>query len=385
MRNSHLFWIALFLAQLAALATCSGQGSQAGSNGLPAPQDSAYGRLPLSFEANQGQTDSRVRFLAHGRGYSLFLTADEAVLALKGHQPSAVSGQSNRTTNGGVQRTTNDVLFMRFVGANPAASVAGADELPGRSNYFIGNDPKNWRTDVPNYAKVRESNLYRGVDLVYYGNQGQMEYDFRVAPGADPSRIGFEIAGAGHLRINKSGDLEVEAGGGTVILRRPLAYQESARGKRPVEVRYVRRGQNLFGFSVGSYRRSQPIVIDPVLAYSTYLGGSGGDVAYAVGVDSAGSSYVAGETNSTNFPTQAPEQSSSGGNGDGFVSKLNADGTLLVYSTYLGGSGADSVAALAVDSKGDVFLTGQTTSTNFPITPKSSSSSGTTPTAFQTV
>ena len=379
MRNSHLLWISLVLAPLALAPSCPAQSSEARKAAPLRQQDSAYGRLPLSFEVNQGQTDSRVRFLAHGPGYSLFLTGDESVLALKSHQsPGQSKGPSDNE-----QQTGNAVLRMRLVGSNPHAIVAGTDELPGKSNYFIGNDPKKWRTDVPNYARVKESSLYPGVDVVYYGSQGRLEYDFAVAPGADPSRIDFKVQGAARLQINSSGDLEVAINGGTLVLRQPLAYQGSEPHKRPVAVRYVRRGMNEFGFQLGRYRRNQPLVIDPAVLYSTYLGGSGGDVAYGIGVDSSGDAYVGGETNSTNFPTLAPVQSSNGGNGDGFIAKLNPDGTQLIYSTYIGGAGADSVAALAVDSKGDAFVTGQTTSTDFPIMPVSTPTSTTT--AFQTV
>ena len=383
MRNSHLLWMALFCGGLAAVASpCPERSRQRAEPALSARPSSTYGRLPFSFEANQGQTDARVRFLAHGQGYSLFLTGEEAVLALKSRQLSVVGGQLKRITDDG-QRTTDNVLRMRLLGANAKAVLAGADELPGKSNYFIGNDPAKWRTDVPNYASVRENNLYPGVDVVYYGRQGQLEYDFAVAPRVDPSELRFEIQGAERLRITQSGDLELSTNGGTVVLRRPIAYQRIGELRSLVRVSYFRVGRNRFGFRLGAYRRNQPLVIDPVLTYSTYLGGSGGDVGYAVGVDSAGNAYVAGETNSTNFPTLNPEQGSSGGNGDGFIAKLNPNGTQLVYSTYIGGSGADTVNALALDSGGDVFVTGNTTSTNFPVVPQSTPTSSAA--AFQTV
>ncbi|HEV3279964.1 MAG TPA: SBBP repeat-containing protein, partial [Terriglobia bacterium] len=184
-------------------------------------------------------------------------------------------------------------------------------------------------------------------------------------------------------RVNEAGELVIQTGAGEVELRRPEAYQGEGGGRRRVAVSYVRRGDGEIRLKVGAYRRDRALTIDPVLVYSTYLGGSGGDVGYGIGVDSLGDAYVAGVTNSTDFPTATPEQGSSGGNGDAFVSKLNPDGSGLVFSTYLGGSGSDSAAAVAVDSKGDVLVTGQTTSTDFPIAPQPSTGSPNSPVAFQ--
>lgn len=383
MRNLQLLLITLCLIPSSALtAASSGQRSHARQAALSSRQISAYGHLPLSFEANQGQTDARARFIAHGPGYSLFLAADEAVLALR----EGTTGQTSRSKSSGPaapDQSADAVLRVRLLDSNLKASIRGTDELPGKSNYFIGNDPKNWRTDIANYARVKYTNVYPGVDMIYYGTQGRLEYDFAMAPGADPSQARFQIVGADGIRLNEAGELELKVHGGTLVLKRPAAYQANGSRKRAVQVRYVRRGKNEFGFWVTGYRRNQALVIDPVLLYSTYLGGSGGDVGYAVGVDGSGNGYVAGITNSTNFPTASPEQSSSGGNADAFISKLNSAGTGLIYSTYLGGSGADSIAALAVDAKSDVFVTGQTTSTNFPIAPQSSPGSPTSPVAFQ--
>ncbi|HEV2424941.1 MAG TPA: SBBP repeat-containing protein [Terriglobia bacterium] len=262
------------------------------------------------------------------------------------------------------------------------AHVQGVGELPGKSNYFIGNDPARWRTDIPNYAQVRYRGVYPGVDLVYYGHQGQLEYDFLLEPDVDPGQLRVEIEGAKSLKISEAGNLVLETASGQVMLKRPEAYQGSGMSRRSVKVSYVLRGGEI-GFRLGKYRRDRTLTIDPVLTYSTYLGGSGGDVGYGVGVDSAGNTYVAGVTSSTNFPILSAIQSSSGGNGDAFVTKLNPGGTALLYSTYLGGSGSDTASAVAADSKGDVFVTGQTNSSNFPIAPKSSANSTTTVTPFQ--
>ena len=347
------------------------------ANRLPAATPAArakglaptFGKLPLGFEANQGQTDRAVKFLLRGRGYALFLTADEAAL-----------------TND-IQRTTDSVLRMRLVGANASLAVTGADELPGRSNYLIGNDPQKWRTNVPNYAKVKYQNVYPGVDLVYYGNQrGQLEYDFVVAPGADERAIKLQV-GAGFvpardgqprgvpLRIAANGDLVVKTGEGEVRFHKPVVYQPAIHsGQRtadcgqptPIEGHYVLQAGNQVGFQVASYDRTRPLVIDPVLFYSTYFGGAGADQALAVAVDSQGDFYVTGQTASSSFPLAGAFQGTYGGITDAFVAKFKGDGSGLVYSTYLGGSFPDIAQAIAVDSQGNAYVTGFTTSSDFP-------------------
>ena len=380
----------------------------------------AYGKLPLSFEINRGQTDSTVKFLSRGSGYSLFLTGNEAVLALrKGNSngkrqmakgksefqyspfdaPSSflqrpasfqfpVSNFHTPATND-EPRTTGALLRMKLVGANPNPKIVGTDELPGKSNYFIGNDPKKWRTNVPNYAEVKYANVYPGVDLVYYGNQGKLEYDFVVAPGADPRQIALDVGAGlvpaqGHpqgvpLRIGTDGDLVVGTDGGEVIFHKPVVYQPATYnelrttnggGRHLVEGQYVLRGDNRISFQLAAYDRRRPVVIDPVLAYSTYLGGIADEFADAVAVDASGNAYVAGLTDSSDFPTTPGAfQTTPGGNGDAFVSKLNAAGSALLYSTYLGGSNFDVARGLAVDASGNAYVTGQTDSSNFPTTP----------------
>ncbi len=367
-----------------------------------------YGKLPLSFEVIQGQTDSRVKFLSRGRGYSLFLTGDEAVLTLKkssvvsrqssvagnGHR-SVVSGRmpdtakaGHRTTDNG-QLTTDSVLRMKLVGANAHAAVTGTDELPGKSNYFIGNDPKQWRTNVPTYAQVKYAGVYPGVDLVYYGNQGgQLEYDFAVAPGANPSAIVLDVGAGlvpaqGHprgvpLRIADDGDLVAKTDGGEVRFQKPVVYQtktilnrqSSIDNRQFLEGRYTLDAENHVRFEVAPYDHSKPLVIDPVLTYGTYLGGStSGDRGNAIAVDSSGSVYVTGYANSANFPTVNPYDGTkkTPSSVTGFVSKINAAGTALVYSTYLGGSYYDEPEGIAIDSLGDAFVTGETGSSDFPL------------------
>jgi beta-propeller repeat-containing protein len=327
-----------------------------------------YAPLPLSFEVNHGQTDRRVKFLSRGRGYTLFLTPTEAVLALSEPQAEERSVHLRQTLPLTHRKALTSVLRMRLVGANPAPHASGLEELPGKSNYFIGNDPKKWRMNVPNYAKVKYEGIYPGVDLVYYGKQRQLEHDFILAPGANPSGIALELKGADKLSLDSRGDLVLATGGGEVRLQKPVVYQEADGARREIAGSYVLKGKHRVGFELGAYDATRRLVIDPVLSYSTYLGGSGNDVGSGIAVDSSGNAYVAGSTGSTNFPgaSSSTIQSSNGGGGDAFVAKLNAAGSTLVYSTYLGGSGFDEGLGIAVDSSGNAYVTGLTQSTNFP-------------------
>ena len=345
-----------------------------------------YGKLPLSFEANQGQTDPQVRFLSRGAGYSLFLTSTEAVLALtEGPQQKPAARAARAPGSAGAEgpalhaaraSISHDnktaVLRMKLVGANAKAEVIGQDELPGKSNYFIGNDPKKWHTNVRQFAKVRYEGVYPGIDLVYYGNQRKLEYDFVLQPGANPQAIRLGIEGARRLRLEQ-GDLVLTNDVGDVHLRSPHIYQEANGVRQEVRGRYVITSRNEVGFRVAAYDRRRALVIDPVLAYSTYLGGSGseggGGLSGGIAVDSAGNAYVTGRTSSTDFPTVNPIQSTNHGAVDAFVTKFNADGSALVYSTYLGGSGDDIGTAITVDSTGNAYVTGITSSTDFPTTP----------------
>ena len=341
-----------------------------------------YGRLPLIFEANQGQTNPQAQFLSRGSGFTLFLASTEAVLVLRHgtgsrgteSRQSSLPGPSashakSRTRNAKLVKKNPEiegVLRMQLVRANPAARSWGLDDLPGKSNYFLGNDPQNWRTNVPTYAKVRYQGVYRGVDLVYYGNQQQLEYDFIVAPSADPRTIRLAIAGAKKLELGPSGDLVLSTAAGEVRLHKPIVYQQAGGIREEIAGRYVLRGKCQIGFEVATYDASKPLIIDPVLSYSTYLGGSAGDSGNAIAVDASGNAYVTGETSSTNFPTKNPSQSASGGGADVFVAKLDPTGSTLVYSTYLGGSGGESGNGIAVDASGNAYVTGFTNSANFP-------------------
>jgi hypothetical protein len=329
-----------------------------------------YGKLPLSFEANQGQSDSQVKYLSRGAGYSLFLTANEAVLSLRPSvPPPSDSGQAKNRRQPAVSQppSADAVLRMKLLDSNPKAEVSGQDELPGKSNYFIGNDPKQWHTNVRQFAKVRYENVYPGVDLVYYGHQRELEYDFVLQPGASPQAIRLGIAGAKQLRL-EHGDLVLRSAGGDVHLRSPHIYQEANGVRQEVRGRYVITSKNEVGVHVGAYDRRRALVIDPVLAYSTYLGGSNGFIeqGYGIAVDTTGNAYVTGRASSTDFPTVNAIQPALGGYVDAFVTKFNADGSALVYSTYLGGTKEDDGVGIAVDSEGSAYVTGQTLSTDFP-------------------
>ncbi len=311
----------------------------------------AYGELPLGFEPNQGQSDPAVKFLARGNGYTLLLTSTEAVLQLR----------------------HSTVLRMKLAGANPAPRVEGLDPLPGKCNYFIGNDRRKWRTNVPHYGKVRYEKIYPGVDLVYYSNRQQLEYDFIVAPGADPKVIALAFQGADRLEIDIQGDLVLHTAGGQIRLHKPFIYQEVNGVRREISGGYALKDQSHVGFQLGAYDATRPLVIDPVLVYSTYLGGNASEEMSGIAVDSSGNAYVMGTTNSGNFPTTsgALQTSPGGGESDVFVAKLNATGTALLYATYLGGRASDTnqLGGIAVDSSGNAYVTGETSSTDFPTTP----------------
>jgi Bacterial Ig-like domain (group 3)/Chitobiase/beta-hexosaminidase C-terminal domain/Beta-propeller repeat len=349
----------------------------------PSPVDSradinaSFANLPLQFEANQGQVDPSVHFTSHGSGYSLFLTDTEAVLLLGKSGPSKSGPAAGRVVgtaslNRGPSTRRTGVLRMQLAGARANADISGADKLPGTANYFIGNDPAKWRSGVPTYARVRYAQVYDGIDLVYYGNQRQLEYDFVLSPGASADSIRLRFAGTRQVKIDSDGNLRVTAGEGTVAFHKPVVYQEANGARQPVEGRFSLAADHSVGFAVGAYDHTRPLTIDPVLEYATYLGGSTWDQAWAIAVDPAGNAYVGGGTESIDFPTTASTfdttKNAPVGTMTGFISKLNSNGTGLVYSTYVGGSKATSVNAIAVDSSGNVYAGGGTVASDFPET-----------------
>ncbi len=327
----------------------------------------AYAKLPLSFEANFGQTDSSVKFLSRGSGYSLFLTPTQAVLALSTPQgkPKTISHEPAVKPQLTAANTSSTVVRMQLLESNQQPKVTGLEPLPGIVNYFLGNDPKQWHRNIPTYAKVQYEQVYPGVDMVYYGNQGLLEYDFMMAPGTNPNIIKLALDGVEQLEVNDQQELVLHTAGGEVKLHQPLAYQQVNGLKKAIASHYVLQGKNQVGFQVATYDRSQPLIIDPVLSYSTYLGGNN-DRATRIAVDSSGNAYITGETFSTNFPTQNPFQATFAGVSDAFVAKLDATGSALIYSTYLGGSNQDESIGITVDSWGNAYVTGVTSSTDFP-------------------
>jgi len=340
----------------------------------------SYARLPLSFAANTGQTDGRVRFLSRGDGYGIFLTNQDAVLALSKHACRLQSGSIAPRAESGANlegcKKETAVVGMRLTGGtNTSASPQGEGQLPGTANYFVGSDAAAWRAAVPTFAKVRYQAVYPGVDVVYYGNQRQLEYDFAVAPNADPSAIRLQFSGVAKLKLNADGDLVLTAKAGEISFQKPVVYQERNGRRELIDGRFTLGRRHTVGFKLGNYDHSQPMIIDPVLVYSTYVGGSGtdGDGALALAVDSSGNAYITGQTDSSNFPltsgaVQATDEATASTAYNAFVTKLNAAGTAVVYSTYLGGSGNTQGTGIAVDSSGDAYVTGHTFSTNFPTT-----------------
>jgi len=351
----------------------------------------SFGRLPLSFEANQGQTDPRVKFLARGQGYTLFLTqGGEAVLTLRKPAPKPKSLRAAAHAPAAKPEsetvTPSAVVRMNLAGANRTPQLEGVDELPGKANYFIGNDPTKWRTNVPLFTKVKYRDVYRGVDLVYYGNQKELEYDFIIAPGADPHSVTLKFTGQKKLSLDAKGGLVLGVKGSEVRLEKPRIYQEIDGARKEISGGYEFKNANEVSFQVAAYDRSRPLIIDPVLAYSTYLGGSLSDIGYGIAADSGGNAYVTGLAGSIDFPTTAGAYQTTAptnaGAGNAFVTKLNPAGSALVYSTYLGGSTvttcphdfasgcrcADQGAGIAVDAAGHAYVAGWTCSTDFPTT-----------------
>jgi Chitobiase/beta-hexosaminidase C-terminal domain/Beta-propeller repeat len=326
----------------------------------------SYGRLPLRFEANQGQADKRVGFLARGSNYALYLTGQDAVLALH----KKVTSTQSRT----------DVVQMQLAGANAESQPMGINRLPGTSNYLMGSDPAQWHTGVPTYSSVRYSDVYPGIDLVYYGNQRKLEYDFVVAPHADPNLIRLHFAGAKTVILDENGNLHIVTEDGDIAFEKPVVYQRGKdlgnrrANRQEVPGQFALLGDNSVGFNLGQYDNSRQLVIDPTLVYSTFLGGSAEDQMSAIAVDSNGAAYLTGSTESSDYPVTPGvfKTTDSDAQSICFVTKLNASGTALIYSSYLGGSGGpsggDAGLDIAVDSNGDAFIVGSTYSNNFPTT-----------------
>lgn len=357
--TTYLLFQALGL-QAARLEPAQSVTPRANSFIQPAPQaplargllrTNAATTLPQRFEANRGQATAPVKFIARGQGFALLLSAREAVLRLR-----------DGATGGAAW------LRMQLVNANRRPRVAGLNEQSGRSHYFIGGAARRWITEVKAWSKVRYQAVWPGVDLIWYGNGQQFEHDFIVAPGADPARIKLAFAGAQSLRLDPDGALALRVQGGELRLLKPIAWQEVNGARREVACAYRLGANNQISFRLGSYNRQARLVIDPVLSYSTFLGGNNTDNGVSIAVDRDGNTYLVGSTASTDFPGASAVQAIKGNQWDAFVLKLNANGSGVTYATWLGGDGNDFGNAVAVDAGGNVYLAGDTSSPNFPTT-----------------
>jgi len=342
----------------------------------------AYGKLPLGFERNAGQSSNQVKFLSRGPGYTLFLTRQgEAVVvdaAEVQHIPETQADPLAGVVKPRTESTPPSVFRMKLVNARVTPQAQGLNELPGKANYFIGNDPKKWRTNVPIYTKVNFHGVYPGVDLTYYGDRRQLEYDFIVAPRADPGSITMAVEGA-EMSLDAQGDLVLAVKDREIRFQKPVTYQEVDGERREIPSKYLLKSAHQAGFQIAAYDHSRPLIIDPVLSYSTYLGGSRSDFGVGIAVDSGGNAYVTGSTVSNDFPTTTGAVQASvlticqpfpGCNTEyAFVTKLNPTGSALVYSTYFGGTARNDGTGIAVDSAENAYVTGETSSTDFPTTP----------------
>jgi Beta-propeller repeat len=353
--TGSLFGLVLVAIGLTAVLRAVSEPGLAAPASSPAQEQTAregYAKLPLVFVPNAGQSDARVRYSAQAGGATFYFTREEAVFAF---------------TKG----TKGAVLRLGFVGANPRPVMEGRRLGPGRVNFLRGGDPAKWQTDLPTYGQVVYRDLWPGVDMVFRGAAGQLKYEFVLKPGARVGDIALRYRGARDLSVNGAGALVIGTPLGALRDERPRSYQVRGGKQVPVASRYVLRGGARYGFAVaGGYDRARPLVIDPGLVYSTFLGGQDNDRAYALAVDGAGSAYVTGDSFFLpGFPTTAGAfDPTYNGGGDAFVTKLNPAGSALVYSTFLGGFSFDSGLGIAVDSNGNAYVTGETMSPNFPTT-----------------
>jgi hypothetical protein len=317
--------------------------------------------LPISFEENHGQVDSQVQFLARAGKATMYFTPAEAVLVL----------DSRNSQN----KPEISALRLKWIGANPRLQMVAENPLPGRINYLIGRDPAQWHTGLPTFARVHYRGLFPGVDAIFYGNKGGIEYDLVLVPGADPAKISFALEGATSMRLANSGDLVLTLRDAEVRQLKPMVYQEINGARRLLPAHYIIHRDKTVGFEIAGFNRNLPMVIDPRLAYSTYLGSDTVDTVTSVAVDQFGNAYATGST-VFGFPTKNPAQQNQLGT-DAFVTKFSPSGGSLIYSTILGGSAADSGSAIAIDRFGNAYVAGETESTDFPTTPGAFQPSGT--------
>jgi hypothetical protein len=333
-----------------------------------------YSGLPLSFEINRGQTSAAVRYLTHIDGYAVFLTSSEAVFVGRTPGPQSIRGSATswalrRLPQVRVSRQTT-AIRMRFDHANPHPRIVGLDRLPGVANYFVGNNPTHWRTDIPTFARVEYQNLYPGINLVFYGRGRQLEYDWVLRPAARLSSVRLRIQGAPGVAIHRAGDLVLPSLAGAIVQRAPRAYQRVDGAEETVNVRYALGHGGQVGFTASKYDVNRPLRIDPVVAFATYLGGREAESGYAVAVDGSLSAYAVGDTVSNDFPLKnnlKPIVFASNTPSVGFITKFDPTGTQLVYSTYFGGSNFTHIFGIAVDGQNDVFFAGETGAQDYPV------------------
>jgi hypothetical protein len=318
---------------------------------------SVLAQAPLAFQANAGQFESQVQFAARGPNYSVALSDASATLSLSEADSYGADGVT----------PTSALVTMTMVGANPNATATGKDRDAGTTNFLVGSSKSQWLTGIANYGKVKYQDVYPGINVVYYGTQRELEYDFKVAAKANPAAIQLSFTGAQATAIDANGNLVLQTDGGSLVVEAPQAYQKVGGAKVPVSVSYVLESNGQVGFQLGAYNHNRALVIDPVLNYSSYVGGSGSDGGYSIAVDSSGNIYVTGLTSSPNFPIGSAQQAADAGTYDAFVTKIAPNGA-LAYSTYLGGSGYDMGTGITVDSSGNAYVVGETSSTNFPVT-----------------
>ena len=333
------------LSQLSLVSACCISLSAAPSG---SPTSASYGKLPLLFEQSPGGA-----FIARGRGYLMSFGPNHTAFQFK-----------------------NESVRMDWTGCAAHPKITGVRPSETKTNYFLGNDPAKWRTGVQNYGAIQYQSVCPGVDLLFYGNQRELEYDVILQPGADASKLRFNLHGFKRIHLNKTGDLILSTPSGDLIERKPIVYEESQGHHRPIEARYILYSATQFGFALGPHSKTSRVVIDPVLTYSTFLGGTGNEGVGAITVDAGRNAYITGYTLSADFPVSHPVQAMKNAGLDAFVAKINPAGTALVYATYLGGTTGSRGGAIVVDSSGNAYVTGSTTSSDFPITPGAPQSQG---------
>jgi len=323
-------------------------------------------RVPLTFEPNHGQIDKRVKFISRGNSHTLFLTASEAVLVLSGEKRfTRASAKAAERVDAQIKPA---VVRLKFIGANPAPTVIGLNELPAISNYLIGKDASQWHTQIPQYQKVQYRGLYPGIDLIFYGNQQRLEFDFIVAPGANPNVVQLSLEGADGVERDSEQGIILNTATGEVRLQKPEIFQIKDGVRKTISGNYRVTGQDL-SFAIDHYDAQQILVIDPVLEYSTYLGGRKDDYANAIAVDDFGYAYITGTTSSSDFPvTPGVLQVKAKKRANAFVTKIDPASSTLIYTTYLGGGQDDRGLGIAVDTVGNVYVAGTTYSKDFPVT-----------------